>query len=111
MSTVLYEPAFAVVTAWFERQRTRALTALTLLAGLASTIFMPRSSATIPTWPNSQTRNGVSLATQAVTPAHEEAPHRGAHDAPPLGRPAVRPWTAPPPQRPPRSRRTPEANR
>ena len=44
MSTVLYEPAFAVVTAWFERQRTRALTALTLLAGLASTIFMPIES-------------------------------------------------------------------
>jgi MFS family permease len=41
MSAVLYEPAFAVVTAWFERRRTRALTAVTLMAGLASTIFMP----------------------------------------------------------------------
>src|SRR5687767_5299815 len=41
MSTVLYEPAFAVVTAWFERRRTRALTAVTLMAGFASTIFMP----------------------------------------------------------------------
>ncbi len=44
MSTVLYEPAFAVVTAWFERQRTRALTAVTLMAGFASTIFMPIES-------------------------------------------------------------------
>jgi MFS family permease len=44
MATVLYEPAFAVVTAWFERQRTRALTAVTLMAGLASTIFMPIES-------------------------------------------------------------------
>jgi MFS family permease len=44
MSTVLYEPAFAVVTAWFERRRTRALTAVTLMAGFASTIFMPIES-------------------------------------------------------------------
>jgi MFS family permease len=44
MSTVLYEPAFAVVTAWFERHRTRALTAVTLMAGFASTIFMPIES-------------------------------------------------------------------
>ena len=44
MSTVLYEPAFAVVTAWFERQRTRALAAVTLMAGFASTIFMPIES-------------------------------------------------------------------
>jgi MFS family permease len=41
MATVLYEPAFAVVTAWFERRRTQALTAVTLVAGFASTIFMP----------------------------------------------------------------------
>jgi MFS family permease len=41
MATVLYEPAFAVVNAWFERQRTRAITAVTLMAGFASTIFMP----------------------------------------------------------------------
>jgi MFS family permease len=44
MSAVLYEPAFAVVTAWFERQRTRAITAVTLMAGFASTIFMPIES-------------------------------------------------------------------
>jgi len=41
MATVLYEPAFAVVTAWFERQRARAITAVTLMAGFASTIFLP----------------------------------------------------------------------
>jgi cyanate permease len=44
MSAVLYEPAFAVVTAWFERQRTRAITAVTLMAGFASTIFLPIES-------------------------------------------------------------------
>jgi MFS family permease len=41
MSAILYEPAFAVVTAWFERRRTAAITAVTLMAGLASTIFIP----------------------------------------------------------------------
>ncbi|MFN8635174.1 MAG: MFS transporter [Chloroflexota bacterium] len=41
MSAVLYEPAMATIAVWFERQRARALTALTLIAGFASTIFMP----------------------------------------------------------------------
>lgn len=41
MATVLYEPAFVVVTAWFERYRTRAMMIVTLMAGLASTIFFP----------------------------------------------------------------------
>ncbi len=44
MAAVLYEPAFAVVTAWFERRRARALTAVTLMAGFASTIFLPAAS-------------------------------------------------------------------
>jgi MFS family permease len=41
MATVLYDPAFAVVAVWFHRQRARALTALTLVAAFASTIFLP----------------------------------------------------------------------
>jgi MFS family permease len=41
MATVLYEPSFAVVAVWFERQRAQALTALTLIAGFSSTIFLP----------------------------------------------------------------------
>ncbi len=45
MALLLYDPAFAVVTAWFRRDRHRALTAMTLVAGLASTIFVPLSSA------------------------------------------------------------------
>lgn len=36
MSAVLYEPAIAVITVWFERRWTRALTAMTLIAGFAS---------------------------------------------------------------------------
>lgn len=41
MSTILYEPAFTVVTKWFVERRRQALTAVTLVAGLASFIFLP----------------------------------------------------------------------
>jgi MFS family permease len=44
MSAILYESAFAVVTAWFERRRTTAITSVTLMAGFASTVFMPIES-------------------------------------------------------------------
>jgi MFS family permease len=44
MAATLYEPAFAVVAQWFDRQRVRALTAVTLMAGFASTIFLPLAS-------------------------------------------------------------------
>jgi MFS family permease len=42
MAATLYEPAFAAVVQWFwHRHRDHALLAVTLVAGLASTIFMP----------------------------------------------------------------------
>lgn len=41
MATLLYEPAFTIVARWFERDRARALTAVTLMAGFASTVFIP----------------------------------------------------------------------
>src|SRR2546426_4563916 len=42
MAATLYEPAFAAVVGWFPMQgRDRALLVVTLVAGLASTIFMP----------------------------------------------------------------------
>lgn len=41
MSAVLYPPAFAAVTEWGGERRVRALTALTLVAGFASTVFAP----------------------------------------------------------------------
>ena len=40
-SATLYSPAFATVTAHFRERRTEALTVVTLMAGLASTIFLP----------------------------------------------------------------------
>ena len=41
MAATLYEPAFAAIVQWFDAHRDRALLAVTLTAGLASTIFMP----------------------------------------------------------------------
>jgi MFS family permease len=41
MAGTLYPPAFAALTRWWGPRRITALTALTLLAGLASTIFAP----------------------------------------------------------------------
>lgn len=45
MSAVLYPPAFAALTRWYGDRRVRALTAVTLAAGLASTIFAPLTAA------------------------------------------------------------------
>src|ERR1041384_8358552 len=41
MACTLYDPAFATATRWFVRGRVRALTLITLMAGFASTIFIP----------------------------------------------------------------------
>lgn len=46
-AAVLYESAFAVVVRWFDSARARALLAVTLVAGFASTIFLPTSDALI----------------------------------------------------------------
>ncbi|MGD9529374.1 MAG: MFS transporter [Pseudonocardia sp.] len=45
MAATLYAPAFAALTRWWGRRRVTALTALTLLAGLSSTIFAPLTAA------------------------------------------------------------------
>jgi len=70
MSAVLYEPAIAVVTVWFERRRTRALTAMTLIAGFASTIFMPLESWLIELygWRSSLVVMAVVLAATTILP-------------------------------------------
>ncbi|WP_396898092.1 MFS transporter [Mycolicibacterium sp.] len=41
MGAVLYQPAFAALTRWYGPHHVRALTVLTLVAGLASTVFAP----------------------------------------------------------------------
>jgi predicted MFS family arabinose efflux permease len=49
MAAVLYEPAFTVLAKWFPEawERRRAMTALTLVAALASFIFLPLSQGLI----------------------------------------------------------------
>lgn len=44
MAMVLYEVALAVLAVWFRRYRPRAMLVVTLMAGLASTIFVPLST-------------------------------------------------------------------
>ncbi|GGU38199.1 MFS transporter [Lentzea flava] len=41
MAGVFYAPAFAALTRWYGARRVTALTAVTLIAGLASTVFAP----------------------------------------------------------------------
>jgi MFS family permease len=41
MSAIFYEVAFTVVAVWFDQQRQKAMLLITLVAGLASTIFIP----------------------------------------------------------------------
>lgn len=46
MAAVLYRPAFAAITRWYDdRNRVRALTILTVAGGLASTVFAPLTAA------------------------------------------------------------------
>ncbi|HLV12085.1 MAG TPA: MFS transporter [Trueperaceae bacterium] len=44
MSAVLYDVAFTVLAVWFRRRRLAALLIVTLVAGLASTVFVPLST-------------------------------------------------------------------
>jgi len=47
MATTLYEPAFAVTAAWFDRHRPRAVLVLTVFGGLASVVFVPLTAALV----------------------------------------------------------------
>jgi MFS family permease len=46
-AAVLYEPAYAVINTWFRRDRRAALLTLTVVAGFASTVFLPTSQALV----------------------------------------------------------------
>ncbi|MEU0492100.1 MFS transporter [Nocardiopsis sp. NPDC006139] len=50
MAGLFYPPAFAALTHWYGDAKVRALTALTLAAGLASTIFAPLTALLEGTW-------------------------------------------------------------
>jgi hypothetical protein len=69
-AAVLYEPAFAVVIRWFATGRSRALLAVTVVAGFASTIFLPVSHALIDAlgWRHALVVLAGALAVTTVLP-------------------------------------------
>jgi MFS family permease len=71
MSATLYDPAFATATRWFERRRLRALTVITLIAGFASTIFLPLAAwlVELQTWRPSLVTLAIILALGTI-PVH-----------------------------------------
>jgi len=71
MAMVLYEPAFAVVATWFERERDRALTVLTVFGGLASTLLVPLATGLVVAcgWRAAAARLALLLALTTV-PLH-----------------------------------------
>jgi MFS family permease len=71
MATVLYEPAFVVVTTWFNRKRGKALTILTFIGGFASVIFIPLSEWLVQSfgWRNALVILAVILAVITI-PLH-----------------------------------------
>lgn len=70
-AAVFYPPAFAALTRWWGRERVRALTALTLVAGLASTVFAPLTAALLDPFGWRGTYLVLAVVLAAVTvPAH-----------------------------------------
>lgn len=71
MAGTLYPPAFAALTRWWGDRRVTALTALTLAAGLTSTIFGPLTAALLGAlgWRNTYLVLALVLAVVTV-PAH-----------------------------------------
>jgi MFS family permease len=72
MAAVLYEPAFAVIASWFRdpAERTRALLALTVIAGFASVIYVPLAGWLIETrgWRDALVALAVLLVPLTVVP-------------------------------------------
>ena len=70
MAGVLYAPAFAAVTVWFGPDRVRALTAITLVAGLASTVFAPLAAVLVDhvSWRDTYLVLATVLAVLTIAP-------------------------------------------
>ncbi len=70
-ASVLYEPAFTVIAAWFIRRRGTALAIVTFAAGLASTIFVPLSDVLLNAvgWRDAVLLLGLFLAVTTI-PLH-----------------------------------------
>lgn len=73
----LYAPAFTALTRWYGPARTRALTVLTLVAGLSSTIFAPTTAALLDhlSWRQTYVVLAILLAVTTI-PGHASASPR-----------------------------------
>jgi MFS family permease len=82
MAAILYEPAFAAIVQWFPYRRDRALLIVTLVGGLASTIFLPITASLLERfgWRTTIEMLAVFLAVTTI-PIHALA-LRSAHAAP-----------------------------
>ncbi|MQA81781.1 MAG: MFS transporter [Streptosporangiales bacterium] len=70
-AAVLYPPAFTALTRWYGPHRVGALTALTLLGGLASTVFAPLTAALLDVASWRETYVVLAVVLGAVTiPLH-----------------------------------------
>ncbi|WP_017587145.1 MFS transporter [Nocardiopsis ganjiahuensis] len=71
MAGLFYPPAFAALTHWYGEAKVRALTALTLVAGLASTVFAPLTAFLEGAWGWRGTYLVLALVLSAVVvPLH-----------------------------------------
>jgi len=100
---VFYQPPFAAITGWYGPDRLKALLALTLVAGLSSTIFAPLTAALLQqlSWRTTFTVLAIVLAVTTV-PLHALAlrvpwPMQGPHEPEPASTHAPAHESAPEP--------------
>ena len=98
MAGTLYPPAFAALTRWSGPARVTTLTALTLVAGLASTVFAPITAALMAhlTWRETYLVLAVALAVLTI-PAHALGLRLPWPEVPPEPAPELAPAPDPPP--------------
>jgi MFS family permease len=65
-----YGPAFATIIVWFRRDRSRALTLVTLIAGFASTVFVPLAAwlVSVQGWRSALVTLAVILGVLTIAP-------------------------------------------
>ena len=70
MAMVLYEPAFAAIASWFREDRDRAVLTLTVVAGFASTVYLPLAGWLVDVrgWRDALVVLAVVLAVLTVAP-------------------------------------------
>ena len=98
MGAVLYQPAFAALTRWYGSRHVSALTILTLVAGLASTVFAPLTAAMADhlDWRSTYLVLAAALAAITIPPTFTACANHGLPQRTASGR-AADPHNAKPP--------------